>query len=295
MPDLVTSLPADLIASYWTLACGSYPGAVSEASPWPIDERLEAAAMAGFTGVGLHHSDLQSLMTSLSVSQLARIVDRSGLRQIELECLEDWFADGEARATSDRVRVSLLRAADALGARHIKVVGDQSARHWPRDVVVEAFAALCVQAAEVGTAVVLEPMPFSDLPDIHAAAEIVRLAGARNGALAIDVWHIVRARTPLADVAGLEPGLIGYVELDDAAAQPVGDLYSDTIDNRRLCGQGAFDLPGFLDAVQASGYRGPFGVEIISRAQRALTPRTAATAAFTTTAAVVARRAAGYV
>jgi len=37
-----------------------------------------------------------------------------------------------------------------------------------------------------------------------------------------------------------------------------------------LCGEGAFDLPGFIAATRTAGYAGPYGVEILSDALRAL-------------------------
>ena len=54
------------------------------------------------------------------------------------------------------------------------------------------------------------------------------------------------------------------VELDDADEQVVGTLWEDTLDHRRLPGEGAFDVPAFIAAVHRAGYRGHWGVEIIS-------------------------------
>ena len=48
----------------------------------------------------------------------------------------------------------------------------------------------------------------------------------------------------------------------------LGTLLEDTLERRRLCGSGALDVPAFVRAVQATGYTGPYGVEIISREHR---------------------------
>ena len=69
---------------------------------------------------------------------------------------------------------------------------------------------------------------------------------------------------------------IAWVELCDADAEIVGTMYEDTVHNRRLPGEGAFDVPGFIRAIRATGYDGGYGVEIIAKAQRALPPETAA-------------------
>jgi sugar phosphate isomerase/epimerase len=60
------------------------------------------------------------------------------------------------------------------------------------------------------------------------------------------------------------------VELDDADDQVIGTLLQDTIDRRRLCGEGDQDVTGFIRAVLATGFDGPWGVEILSNEYRKL-------------------------
>ena len=52
---------------------------------------------------------------------------------------------------------------------------------------------------------------------------------------------------------------------------------------RRLPGEGAFDVPAFVAAVHRAGYRGHWGVEIISEEHRQLPVREALTRARTAT------------
>ena len=67
---------------------------------------------------------------------------------------------------------------------------------------------------------------------------------------------------------------------DDADAVQVGTVLEDTIDRRRLCGEGQFPLPAFLDAVAATGYRGAWGIEILSTEHRARDVESAARLSF---------------
>ena len=57
------------------------------------------------------------------------------------------------------------------------------------------------------------------------------------------------------------------------------DLYEEMIHCRRLPGEGEFDLAGLIAATRAAGYDGPYGIEILSHAHRALPVEQAAVAA----------------
>ncbi|GAA1109499.1 hypothetical protein GCM10009579_35680 [Streptomyces javensis] len=85
----------------------------------------------------------------------------------------------------------------------------------------------------------------------------------------------------------MPPGRIVGVELDDAETDVVGTLFEDTVRRRRLCGEGSFDLPAIVAALRTAGWTGPWGVEILSDAHRALPVRTAADVAYRTAAAVL--------
>lgn len=45
---------------------------------------------------------------------------------------------------------------------------------------------------------------------------------------------------------------------------------ADRVDNRLLCSEGSFDLPGLVELLQDKGFDGPWGVEILSTSFRAL-------------------------
>jgi sugar phosphate isomerase/epimerase len=77
---------------------------------------------------------------------------------------------------------------------------------------------------------------------------------------------------------------IGYIK--DAASgkscgerSAGGDLWSDTVNSRLLCGEGRFDIARFMSEVKKAGYSGPCGVEILSIAQRQKPLAEAATSA----------------
>lgn len=262
------SRSVDLIACYWTLG-GNYVFGEHDSSPWDFLERVEAAARAGYTGFGIKKADLAIAVDRYGYTTIRAILADNGMRHLELEVLFDWWLDaGPVREKSDAVRHDLLIAAEQLGARHIKAAGDLGGATWPLAQMHDAFQELVWQATEAGTMMVLEPIPFSNIGNLPVALAILGESAGRGAGLMLDAWHVTRGAFPLAEIAALPIGWIGCAELSDGSSELVGTPIEDTLDRRRLCGDGEFDIAGFIAAVRASGYSGPWGVEIISAEQR---------------------------
>ena len=280
----------ELIASYWTIAGDVYPMGPGEISPFPFEKRVEVASRAGYRGLGLVHADLMAVANRLGLPEMRRILDANGIDHVELEFLSGWYAQGRARAESDTVRKDLLEAAEALSARCIKIGPgidesklDDVTLDMPR--MIESFAALSREAAQYGTSIALEIMPFSNIRTISTALELVSADPQPNGGLYIDIWHIARGGIDYAEVAKIPRQFIKAVELDDADRDVVGTLWEDTRFHRRLCGDGALNVPAFLKAIDETGYQGPYAVEIISQEHRVLPLEQEAKRSFETTRA----------
>jgi sugar phosphate isomerase/epimerase len=270
----------ELIASYWTLAGDVTPFVGAGTSPHSFQSRVEAAARAGYKGFGLHDRDLKLTVGRLGYPAMRAILADNGIRYLEIEALLDWFTEGERRQQSDVARRDMLTAAEHLGVYQIKVAGDLHGGAWTIDVMADAFRDLCREAAEAGTRVSLEILPFSNVADVSTGVSVVERTAGSNGGLLLDIWHFARGKLPYSDIATIPPPLIAAVEIDDGPADPVGPLLEDSIDNRLLCGEGAFDVPDFLGWILRSGYQGPVGVEILSQAHRARGLDEAARASF---------------
>jgi sugar phosphate isomerase/epimerase len=185
---------------------------------------------------------------------------------VEVELLEDWWVPEGPRAdASGRTRALLLRSAEALGARDVKLVPSTTERGFDLHRCAAAFHDISEEFAGVGTLVALEFLPFGGIATLAEAVELVRAAGHPNGGLLVDLWHLMRGPAgQLEALADVPLGLIKGVELDDADAEPVGDLFDDTVHRRRLPGEGDWPVPEFIRTLEAIGYSGPWGVEIIS-------------------------------
>lgn len=264
------------IPTYFTLAGNIGPFDAITISPHSLHDRAYAAAQAGYGGFGFGHQDIAHLLATIGAAEVNAILNDNGLAVREVEVLTDWFASGDRRAASDRQRREMLHAAAAIGARHIKVAGDLTLPYVSRDATIEAFAILCDEAAEVGPAVTIELFPPSSIATLETGRAIVEGAGRSNGGLLLDIWHMVRGGITMEAIAALPPGIVTHVELDDGPLSQQGDFLEETINDRLPPGAGAFPIADFLKALEKCGYNGPFGVEILSHAFRAMTPAEAA-------------------
>jgi sugar phosphate isomerase/epimerase len=274
----------ELIASYWTQAGGAEPHTDHEYSVFDFKDRVEACAKAGFRGIGLWHADLLYTLKRRPLTEIKRILDDNGMKHIELEFLGDWFLTGEKKKKSDLVKQDLLTAAEALGARHIKV-GDFFHTDTPMPQVIDSFAALCREAAAYGTKIVYELMPFAMIDTLPDTLTMLKGAGEKNGGIIFDLWHVVKMGIPYEEIARFPLEYFFAVEINDGTFTAPWSLHEDTINHRRLCGEGEFDVRGFLDQVQKAGYQGPIGIEVLNQELRKRPLDELATRSFNTTVA----------
>jgi len=275
-----------LLASYFTFAGDTVPLRDMGPSPRDFRERVEAAARAGFTGFGLFFTDLPPIIERYGFSGMRAIFADNGIAHLELEALIDWFADGARGAAAAPSRELLLRSAEGLGGCHIKAGGDMSG-DWPIERMTTSFARLCDEAAAIGSRISIEIIAFSNIASPDRAVAIIEGADRPNGGLLLDIWHLERKGIDAAQIAALPGRLIFGVELNDAIDAVQGTLFEDTVYHRRFCGEGDFDIAGFVKAVRATGYSGPYGIEVLSDAVRQMPLDELARTAFQTTARFV--------
>ncbi|MCI0140295.1 sugar phosphate isomerase/epimerase [Arthrobacter bambusae] len=272
----------ELIATCWTSAGNIAPLNTPEISPVPIGERLEAIASTGWAGFGLAYDDLVAARDTIGFSGLKDLIDQAGFRHVEVELLTNWWDDSLSHEWRPQFEL-LLDAAETLGARFIKIGTAFGEPLEDLDFLVEPLRRLTTEASERGTRIALEPMPFSMVGSIPAAAELMRSVDMPECGLVVDYWHAFRAGTSLEELSrSVTAEQIFGVELNDADAEIKGTLFEDTRDNRRLCGEGDQDVAGFITTLQAIGFKGPWGVEILSEQHRTRPVREALESAHST-------------
>jgi sugar phosphate isomerase/epimerase len=278
----------ELIALYWTV---SGPVEVHIGREWSLfdwPDRCAHAARVGFRGIGLWHADIAHQLESRSLREMKQIFDDSGLGFLEVEFLADFFvpAGEPARAESDRLRRLLFETAATFDAHHIKV-GNIPGTPCELERLTEEFAALCADAAQNTDArIVYEFMPFDvNVNTLDAALSVVQGAGAPNGGLAIDTWHMAKLGIAPEELKRVPAEYLTWVELSDGKFESLPDPIDEVVNHRNLPGEGEFDIPGYIEACREAGYDGPWGVEVLSEELRNLPIEEEFDRAYETTAA----------
>jgi sugar phosphate isomerase/epimerase len=257
----------ELVGLYWTLSGPVEVHVGREWSTFDWRDRCEEAAKVGFSGIGIWHADLEHVLERRSLREMKEIFDAAGLKHLELEFLMDWFLDpgDERRKASDEQRRFLFEAAAVLEPHHIKV-GNIPATPAPLEQVTERFAELCADAADHHAATIAyEIMPFDpNVPSLDAVIALAQGAGATNGGIAIDTWHMGKLGIPPEDLRRIPLEYLAWVELSDGMRENMPDPVDETINHRRLPGEGEFDVAAYVDVMTDMGYAEPWGVEVLS-------------------------------
>ncbi len=231
----------------------------------PFEERVRAAADAGFAAMGLYVGEYQRLRAEgARDADLRSVLDHYGMPVVEIEALRGWSAIGAERAAYLRTEQSVFGMSDALGpGHHVQVIGPYAGT---LDDAAEAFAGVCDRAAGHGLAAAIEFLPeMSNIPDAATAMQIVTRAGRPNGGICLDCWHHFRGANDDDMLRAIPAEAIFTVQFDDGPRQPVDpDYYTDCTRYRDVPGEGEFDLAGFLGLLDEMGVRLPLSVEVIS-------------------------------
>jgi len=277
----------ELSGSYWPIAGNAIPHSDREYSPFDFRDRVEALSRAGFTGMGIWHADLEYVQKKYALSEMKQILDDNGIKNLELEFLTGWFFEDDRRKESDRIRAMMLEAAETLSPRHLKV-GHFQKEDVSMSHLSESFAQLCEDAANVGTKVGYEMMPGGMTPNLEESMELIEGAGADNGGITLDSWHVVKLGITDDALTTLIPKerLIS-VELNDGylKSPPGMGITEETTCHRLFCGEGQFDLQRFLTNLRKIGYDGPYGIEVLNKEVREWPLDKIATHAYATTMA----------
>jgi sugar phosphate isomerase/epimerase len=262
--------PPGLVASFFTLSGAGF----AQPPRNTFIERCEAAAAAGFTGIGLHADDLpRTVAAGLDVAEMQAVLKVNGLDLVEIEFLGGWaFPPPGSEGLAPGLR-DIEAVADALGGRQVSAGEFSGATPLDsdelRDRAAEALRANADRLAERGLLVALESFPWSALADTVIAIDLLRRAGAPNAGLLIDVWHFYNGGGDPALLVDLPAAGIAGVQLNDGPLVH-GNFLEHARAERRLPGDGELDVVRLIHAVRRAGFTGPYCVEANTPEFRAL-------------------------
>ena len=182
-------------------------------------QRVEAAGAAGFDAISLFPQQYLHARRreKLSTESMRAILEENAIDLDEVDPLLDWFGPGSSGSEQ-----LLFEMADALGARSINAAPAFAPRCSLEDLT-EAFAAVCDRASAHGLRVDLEFLPWTMVPDLVTALEVVAQSGCDNAGVMLDCWHFFRGGSDPADIAQLnKPQLaqITSIQVNDAPERP---------------------------------------------------------------------------
>jgi sugar phosphate isomerase/epimerase len=148
------------------------------------------------------------------LAETLRARDETGVKIFDLEIIRI-----DADFTLERFR-PFLEVGRQLGAQAILVAGDDPERAR----FIEHYGRLCEAAAPFGLSCDLEFMPWTRLPDLASAKEVVRSVRCPNAGILVDALHFARSRSRLADLEDLPREWLHYAQLCDAP----GEIPADT-------------------------------------------------------------------
>jgi sugar phosphate isomerase/epimerase len=236
-------------------------------------EKVQAAATAGFTAISVLVADyLEAQATGMTDRQFATLFTDAGLRAAEVSSLTRWTADDDAAHADEDFAFGLVELVGATGV-NCTVLG---APLGDLDQAVTTFGALCDRAARHGIRCHVEFFPWTDLPTLNVAWELVRRADRPNAGIMFDTWHHARSGGTVADLAAIPPDRIFGIQLCDTRATFEGTLLEDT-QHRLLPGQGTADVVSTVRQLRAMGVTAVIGGEVLSPEWSGLTSLEVAT------------------
>lgn len=123
---------------------------------------------------------------------------------------------------------------------------------YDRDRVrrLERFGEFCDLADTFGLKVGVEFYPPSQIGSLTAALELVEQIG-RPGKVGInaDLLHLMRSGGTIAELAAAPAGYVLYGQIADGPVLAPESLDFEASSERLLCGEGTFDVAGFVRAL----------------------------------------------
>jgi 4-hydroxyphenylpyruvate dioxygenase len=237
-----------------------------------LEDRLDAAAAAGFDAVEVFENDLIASPSSpeeirLRVADLGLAID-----------LYQPFRDAEGAppqrfAAVQRRMQAKLDVMERLGVRTVLICSSVAPDTVDDDgLAAEQLRRLAELAAQRGMRIAYEALAWGrHVSTWEHSWELVRRAGHPALGLCLDSFHVLSRTDDFAGIAALPADRVFFLQLADAPRLAM-DVLQWSRHHRLFPLQGGLDLVGFTRAVLATGYQGPLSLEVFNDVFRQADP-----------------------
>jgi sugar phosphate isomerase/epimerase len=245
----------------WSLCLNS-----STIRPARPEEKIRAAAEAGFDGIELWLNDLDAYEKSGgSVEDLGRRARDSGLALPNVIGIFGAMppADDDKAKAMDGIRRSMERAA-RLGAKHIAAVASPDRPDIDLLWAAGRYRELIDIGRNLGVTVAIEFLGFAKgVHTLGQAALIAMEADRPEACIVADTFHMYRGGSAFGGVRLMRPEAYAIWHVNDAPAQPGQFELRDG--DRVLPGDGVLPLVALIKDLAAIGFTGPLSLEVFMR------------------------------
>jgi sugar phosphate isomerase/epimerase/4-hydroxyphenylpyruvate dioxygenase-like putative hemolysin len=263
----------------------STPGGAARAAPrllistvclsGTLEDKLNAAAAAGFHGVEIFENDLV-----MSPWSPGRVCHEAATLGLSVDVYQPFPVEAVAPAGFQASLRRAERKFDVLVELDASVLLVCSARSPDGvdddDLAAEQLHALADRAGRRGLRIAYEAVPWGRVATYEHAWRIVQRADHPGLGLCLDSYHVLAGGDDPAGIAGVPGSKVFHVQLADAAG-PNLDAREWSLHHRTFPGQGSLDLPGFVRHLLATGYAGPMALEVFNDIYQQADPRHVAT------------------
>ncbi|EOD77499.1 4-hydroxyphenylpyruvate dioxygenase [Grimontia indica] len=234
-----------------------------------LRQKIEAIAKAGFRGIEIFENDL--ITHNGSVHEIRSMLDDHGLEVVTYQPFRDF--EGLPSPYREKAFDRAERKFDLmeeLGTDLLMVcssVSPQALGGIQR--AADDFHELGERAAKRNMRVAYEALGWGKyVHDYRDSWEIVRRANHKNVGLCLDTFHIFSRQTELDTMLNIPGDRIFLVQVADAPSLSMDHL-SWSRHYRCFPGQGDLPIGQFVSNLHATGYDGPFSLEIFNDQFRA--------------------------
>jgi 4-hydroxyphenylpyruvate dioxygenase len=238
-----------------------------------LEDKLTAAAGAGFDGIELCEPDL--VASVLAPEQVRARCAELGLSIDAYQPFRDFDSTDPCRFSANMRRAEAkFDIMTALGAKLLLVVSSVSPDAvGDDDLLIKQLRTLADRAAARGMKVAYEALGWGRRVNTwdHSWAIVTKADHPALG-LCLDSFHILMRTPNPAGIEDIDPQKLFLLQLADAPPLMTTDALDSSRHYRLFPGQGAFDLPTFLEHVLNTGYDGPLSVEVFNDVFRQTEP-----------------------